>query len=210
MNKILFIDTVTTGVNTEHCAIYKMGGIYVEGTAEKKRFDFHIHPFPYARISDNSLWVSGETRTSISKYPEEDEAFNDFVAFLDSVVSLKSPTDKLYLAGYNASAFDAVFLRELFKRQGSTQFRNYFHVQVIDLMSLAAFVLMDRRSGMPDFCLENAAKYLGVEPTINKQYSCIDNAETCLKMYNMLRVEFCPAVKPIEFGNPDIETITNF
>ena len=42
MNKILFVDTLTTGMNTERCAIYRIGGIYTEDGVEKKRFDFKV------------------------------------------------------------------------------------------------------------------------------------------------------------------------
>lgn len=190
MNKILFIDTVTTGMNPEKCSIYRIGGIYVENGVEAKRFEFRMRPFRNARIAEQSLWISGESRSSLLNYKEESEAFKDFVSFLDTIVSVKNPNDKLYIAGFNVAAFDIPFLREMFHRNGNERFRDYFHVQAIDLMCLAAFALMRVRSSMPDFHLETAARFLQVTTIIGDDYSCIVNAKVCLDMYRKLEERF--------------------
>ncbi len=196
MNKILFIDTVTTGMNPERCGIYRLGGIYTENGVEKKRFEFRMRPFRNARMSDQSLWIGNETRASLLDYKDESEVFASFVEFLGEIIDIKNPHDKAYLAGFNSSAFDVPFLKELFHRNGNNRFRDFFYVQTIDIMSLSAFALMNVRSRMPDFYLETAARFLEVPVKDNEKYDCIAKAKTALDIYRKLETQFglgkCP------------------
>lgn len=191
MNKILFIDTLATGVHLERCAIYRIGGILctenVNEIKEVRRFDFAVRPFSGARIAENSLWIGGVTRSTLAGYPPQEAAFADFYKLLEDAVNVKNVKDKLYLCGFNVSAFDAPLLKNWFLRNENGRYRDCFYMQTIDLMSIAAFALMNFRSDMPDFHLETAAKNLGINPTKSARYSCLDNAETCIKMYVELK-----------------------
>ena len=183
MNKIIFIDTLTTGMNPERCSIYRIGGIYTEDGVEKKRFEFRMRPYINARISEQSLWISGENRSSLLVYPDEKDAFKSFINFLNSIVNLKNPKDKVYLAGFNAASFDVPFLREWFRRNGNERFRDYFYVQIIDTMCLATVTLINTRHNMPDFHLETAARFMEVKTAVSNSYDCITNAKTSLEIY---------------------------
>ncbi len=191
MKKILFLDTLATGLNPERCAIYNVGGILCEETLETmteiRRFDLRLRPWEGARVTDNSLWVGGVRRSDLVQYPPQDTVFAAFFKLLESAVAIDNPRDKIYLSGFNASAFDAPFIRNWFFRNDCSRFRDCFFVQTVDLMTLSAFALMNERENMPDFHLETAARFLGVSPTKGERYSCLDNAETCLKIYMALK-----------------------
>ena len=191
MNKILFLDTLTTGLDPERCAIYKMGGIFCEmtvtGIRELKRMDYYIRPHERARVVDNSLWIGGETRGNLALFPEQEKVFKDFVSLLNTIVNVRDPKDKIYVASFNASSFDVPFLKNWFLLNENQRFRDYFYVQTLDLMSLSAFALINERQSMPDFHLETTAKFLGVAPEHTAKYNCIANAETCLEMFKILR-----------------------
>lgn len=208
MNKILFIDTITTGMNTERCAIYRIGGIYTENGVECKRFEFRMRPYINARISEQSLWISGETRASLLVYPDQKDAFESFLKFLDSIVSIKNPKDKLYIGGFNVSAFDVPFLREWFKRNGNERFRDYFYVQSIDTMCLATVTLMNTRQNMPDFHLETAARFMQIKATTPGSYDCISNAKLSLDIYRKVEKR-CGLGECIDTTESK-EIITNF
>ena len=190
MNKIIFIDTVTTGMNPEKCSIYRIGGIYTEDAVEKERFEFRMRPFRNARINEQSLWITGESRSSLLLYKDESEAFKDFLCFLNGIVDIKNPRDKVYIAGFNSAGLDVPFLREWFRRNGNERFRDYFHVQIMDVMTLSAFALMPSRQNMPDFHLETAARYLQVNAPVGKMYDCIDNAKVSLDIFRKLQKRF--------------------
>lgn len=191
MNKVLFIDTLTTGLNAEKCSIYRLGGIFCEETpdsiTERQRFDIFVRPFQGARIADTSLWLGSMTRSKLLYFPEQKAAFDDFMKLVGERVNIRNPKDKLYIAGFNASAFDVPFLRGWFARNGNMHFRDCFYVQTLDLMSLAAVALINERDDMADFHLETAAQRLGVLPVKQEKYSCLDNAETCIAMYRNLK-----------------------
>lgn len=183
MNKIFFIDTLTTGMNPERCSIYRIGGIYTENGVEAKRFEFRMRPFTNARIAEQSLWISGESRSSLLVYKSEADAFKDFTAFLDTVVDLRNPRDKAYIAGFNVAGFDTPFIREWFRRNGNERFRDYFYVQTIDTMCLSTVTLLNSRQNMPDFHLETAARFMEVPVSVKEKYDCVANAKISLDIY---------------------------
>lgn len=190
MYKILFIDTLTTGMNPDKCAIYRIGGIFTVNGREVRRFDLHVRPFDNARISDQCIWISGETRTSVIRYPDQEEAFKTFLSLLDEQVNIHNPKDKIHLGGFNTDRFDYPFIREWFRRNGNEHFRDYFYVQTLDMMSITNFSLLKTRSDMEDFYLETAARELGVRPAGEDRYDCVANSRTCLEMFHVLSKRF--------------------
>lgn len=185
MNKILFVDTFTTGMSYERCGIYKIGGIFTEDGKETARFELRMRPYSGARIYDESLAVGGEKRSTLVNYQSESEAHQKFMDILNKQVDVRNPLDKIYIAGYNAAAFDSVFMRAWFLRNYHNGFRNYFHVQALDLMCLSAFVLQDERNALANFQLDTVANALGAEGSENDG-DCIANAEACRRLYNRL------------------------
>ena len=190
MKKILFIDTLTTGMNTERCAIYRLGGIYTEDGVEKERIDLKVRPFENARINDQSLWIGRVDRSIVLTHQRQDEAFAVFAEFLGRHVDIRNAYDKIYLAGFNISAFDVPFIWEWFRRNGNERFRDYFHMQNIDLISIAAFGLMDQRRGMNDFKLESVARELGIDTGDGDTCDCLQNARTALEIFWKLQYRY--------------------
>lgn len=190
MKKILFIDTLTTGMNTERCAIYRIGGIYTEDGVEKKMFDIKSKPFDSARINDTSLWLSGETRSSLLDFPEESKAFGNFINFLDTCVNVQDADDKIYIGGYNCSCFDIPFLVEWFRRNRNEQFRNYFHVQCFDTMNISLMLLADKRGSMESYTQDCVADTLGIEHDYEEASFCIKNARLSYDIWKKLCKEF--------------------
>lgn len=187
MYKILFLDTVTTGMNPEACCIYRLGCIYTENGQETKRLDLRMRLYNNARISEQSLWICGESRSSLAVYPSQEEAFKTFIDFLDSVVDVKNPNDKLFIGGFNVATFDIPFLRQWFIRNNNEKFRNYFHMQAIDMMIITNNLLLEKRHQCKDFHLESAARYMGLETLTDNEYDCIQNARTGLRMFRKYR-----------------------
>ena len=191
MSKILFIDTLATGLNPERCAIYRLSGVICEEAGntltELQRFDICARPDSGTRIVDNSLWIGGMTRAKLAYLPEQDKAFDDFMKIIQEHINIRNPKDKMFLAGFNISAFDIMFLRSWFIKNKNEKFRDCFYVQAIDLMNQAAFYLMEDRETMPDFHLESTAKALGIAPIQSQEFNPLDNVDTCIMLYLKLK-----------------------
>lgn len=208
MNKILFIDTLTTGMNTDRCAIYRIGGIYTENGEERIRFDLKVRPFPGARISDQSLWIGGIDRTTVAAYPDQESAFKTFISMLDRFVEVRNSKDKMYIGGFNVAAMDVPFLWEWFRRNGNERNRDYFHMQYIDIMSIAAFALMNQRQKMRDFKLESVAQQYKVYSGEGDTCDCIQNARTCLDIYRKMKLDF--GIEEIQSKTIATEILKNY
>lgn len=190
MNKILFIETLTTGPYNNSCAIYRIGGAFCEetdkGLAEKQTFELKMRPFDGAMINDNSLWSSGETRSSVIQYVDQKHAFADFTRLVKENVNPRNPKDKLLIAGFNVARFDLDFLGQWYKRNNDSEFRNCFYLQTEDLMVRAMDELRWERPWMPDFQMDTVAKWLDVNPVKNELFSCLDQVRTCIRIYGAL------------------------
>lgn len=190
MYKILFIDTFATGLDAERCAIYRIGGVVCNADAtamrEKVRFEFNVRPTAGARISDNSLWIGGVSKSDLLRYARQEDAFDRLLELLDAEVNVRNPKDKMFVAGFNAAAFDVPFLKNWFRINGRQNYRDYFYVQTIDLMSIAAFALAGERKGMTDFCLGSAARALGVGDGHSGGTSPLENALLAMDIYRAL------------------------
>lgn len=190
MYKILFVDSVTTGMSPEKCAIYRLGGIFTVNGVEKLRFELRMRPFDTARIADQSLWICNETRSSLIYYPSQEEGFKDFIKLLDRQVNLHNSKDKIFIGGFNTDRFEYPFLREWFRRNGNERFRDYFYVQTIDMMSITNLKVLTKRTSLPDFHLETAARHIGITAAGTDKYDCIQNSKTCLDMFRKISFEW--------------------
>ena len=212
MNKILFIDTLTTGLHHERCAIYQIGGIICqeneEQIVEKVRFSLAVKPFDGARINENSLAIGSVTRGVLLTYPKQEDAFKTFYNIITDHITVERSDDKIYIAGFNTAGFDVPFISNWFRRNDSTRFRDCFYVQTIDLMCLAALVLKNERFSMQSFQLGAVASRLGISPIVGDRYSCLDNAETSLEMYK----ELCRRMRVNDFTSHEktVRIIKNF
>ena len=191
MNKILFIDILTTGLNPQKCGIYAIGGILCEDTQsvirETKRFEFRLRPSDGARIIDNSLWLGGITRSHLLYYQREDEVLKAFVDIMSEAVNSSDPEDKIFICGFNCTTLDMPFLKEWYERNGNKRFRDCFHMQTIDLMSIATYALMSERHTMREFNLSTVSRKLGIVAKTSEHYACMDNVETCIQIYRKLK-----------------------
>lgn len=188
--KILFLDAVTTGYKPEKHSIYRLGGIFTENGEEKTRFEYKVGLPKDAYVAEESLMITGETRSGILRYPRYQDVFADFIKLLDKHVNLYDMDDKIHIGGFTASMLEFPFLKQWFIKNGNNDFKNYFHMQTIDISVLANFALLDEDTVRRGANLWATAEKLGITPHISRQYSCLDDARTALDMYHELRVRF--------------------
>jgi len=158
MIKLIYIDTETTGVDTEKCAITQLAGIIRQENLEEK-FSITMRPHEGAIVTDEALKVQGRTREEIDSFQDPKDALAQFRGIISEYVDQYDKFDKLFFIAYNAQ-FDSNMIRALFNRFGDVYFGSWFWTPPIDIMSLAGVYLMDVRHKMPNFKLNTVHKEL--------------------------------------------------
>ena len=165
MNKVLWLDLETTGLDPKTDSIIELGAIYYENGALKDQCHFYIKYPDYKK--DFSVI---EELTSITKeFLEENglneiEAYQTFIDFLNDKVSKYDKLDKMILAGF-VTKFDDGFLRAWFKSHNNEYYGSYIKSATIDVLNTAAIanVLGILPDTIPNFKLETIAKHFGIE-----------------------------------------------
>mgnify|MGYP000856995119 FL=1 len=133
MNKIIFIDVETGGLDTNTCALTQLSAIVVIDKETKAMFNAYVKPFKNASFSLEALAVQGrkfEDFENINCYDEKD-VYEEFIRFLDTYVNKFDKKDKFVVAGYNV-AFDLEVLENFFKRNRNYFLYSYFNAYPID------------------------------------------------------------------------------
>lgn len=165
MNKIIFIDTETGGVNAEKSALIQLSGIIeVDGT-EKEKFNFYIKPFENSELNEKALEVQGRTLEELGteKYIDESIIYKKFLEILDKYIDKYDKNDKFIVAGYNIK-FDIDILKALFERNNNKFLFSYFNSSMLDpLYSVRLLQVAGMLPVLENNKLETWCKYFNIE-----------------------------------------------
>ena len=188
MAKLLFIDTECTGADEKTCSLVEIGAIYIDAKTEK-RYNSFISPDPKKSFEAEALEIMGTTMKELDERGmSQKEGYENFISFLDSLVSKFDKKDKLIVFAYNAS-FDNRWLRQWFEENDNKFFGSYFWNPWIDIMSLAADKVMLDRPQLKDFKLMTVAKYFGVDVDESKAHGALYDAEIAMKLYDKIKTK---------------------
>lgn len=165
MNKIIFIDTETGGVNAEKSALIQLSGIIeIDGT-EKEKFNFYIKPFENSEVNEKALEVQRRTLEELGteKYIDESIIYKKFLEILDKYIDKYDKNDKFIVAGYNVK-FDIDILKALFERNNNKFLFSYFNSSMLDpLYSVRLLQVAGILPVLENNKLETWCKYFNIE-----------------------------------------------
>lgn len=159
MAKILWLDLETTGTNEQVHGIVEIACILEINGKEVDSFHSYIRPREGTEYDPIAMTVNRHAIADLEEFPPEAEVFQAFLAKLDSWVDRYNKRDKLFIAGFNCE-FDLRHTEALFLRNKEQWFGSYFWRDVIDLRSIASYVLRDHRPDMLDGKLMSVAGQL--------------------------------------------------
>ena len=165
MNKIIFIDTETGGVNPEKSALIQLSGIIRIDKKDVEKFNFYIKPFENSEVNEKALEVQGRTLDELKteKYIEEKEVYKQFINLLDKYIAKYDKTDKFIVAGYNVR-FDVDILKALFQRHGNNFLFSYLDSSMLDpLYSIRLLQIAGILPVLENNKLETWCKHFGIE-----------------------------------------------
>ena len=163
MNKILFLDTETTGLDPNKNGIIQVAMLTEDGC----ELNMRVNPGKKVKYDKEALKINGIKKKQIKKFPKSKEQFKGMIKWLETLVVPFDPKDKLIVVGYNVK-FDVEMLhgwarREKFKYMGS-----YLDWRVIDVLVLTrmAHYLGQLPEEPENFKLGTICKVFGIdEPT---------------------------------------------
>jgi len=165
MNKIIFIDTETGGVNPEKAALIQLSGIIRIDKKDVEKFNFYIKPFENSEVTEKALEVQGRTLEELKtdKYVEEKEVYKQFINLLDKYIDKYDKTDKFIVAGYNVR-FDVDILKAFFQRHGNNFLFSYLDSSMLDpLYSIRLLQIAEVLPVLENNKLETWCKHFGIE-----------------------------------------------
>ena len=165
MNKIIFIDTETGGVNAEKSALIQLSGIIEVNGTEKEKFNFYIKPFENSEVNEKALEVQGRTLGELGteKYIDESIIYKKFLEILDKYIDKYDKNDKFIVAGYNVK-FDIDILKALFERNNNKFLFSYFNSSMLDpLYSVRLLQVAGMLPVLENNKLETWCKYFNIE-----------------------------------------------
>lgn len=185
MNKIIFIDTETGGVNPEKSALIQLSGIIRIDKKDIEKFNFYIKPFENSEVNEKALEVQGRTLEELKtdKYVEEKEVYKQFVNLLDKYIDKYDRTDKFVVAGYNVR-FDVDILKAFFQRHGNNFLFSYLDSSMLDpLYSIRLLQIAEVLPVLENNKLETWCKHFGIEL---KAHDSLEDIEATKKLIGKL------------------------
>lgn len=184
--KALFFDTETTGTDYKIHGIHQISGKVLIDGVEMEEFDFKVQPHYGCQFDPKALAICGVTEAQIKAYPHMHTVFPLILAKLAKHVDMSDPQDNIFMFGYNIN-FDARMFFNFFRlNNGTKHFRNIFWTVPIDVMSLAAHYLMQKRHIMENLKQGTVAKFLGIEVNDSKLHDGVYDLDILIKIYNII------------------------
>lgn len=203
--KLLFYDLETTGLHAATCGIHQLAGAIAEYDERSNalkfldNFNFKMRPHKGKRVYPSALEVGGITMDMIQSYPEPNQVFNEFMAYLKKHVNKFDPDDKMFLVGFNNLHFDNEFLRQWFTDCGEKYYGSFFWSNSIDVMSEASRILLQLRPYMPNFKLATVAKTLGMKVEDDSLHDGMYDIRLTAKIF--IECMKNPQIRPLEGRN---------
>ena len=185
MNKIIFIDTETGGVNPEKSALIQLSGIIRIDKKDIEKFNFYIKPFENSEVNEKALEVQGRTLEELKtdKYVEEKEVYKQFINLFDKYIDKYDRTDKFIVAGYNVR-FDVDILKAFFQRHGNNFLFSYLDSSMLDpLYSIRLLQIAEVLPVLENNKLETWCKHFGIEL---KAHDSLEDIEATKKLIGKL------------------------
>lgn len=187
MQKILYLDTETTGLDNKKNDIVQVAGIIEIEGKDVERFNIFCQPYSWENISEEALAKQNRTIKDLKSYQKPQDAYEQLKAVLNKYVDKYDKTDKFFPAGQNV-LFDTDFMREWALKGGDKYFGSYISRNSIDLKVFAAAAQAWGICKFDNLQLESICKSINVElanahdamADIEATYKCLQHFKDLL------------------------------
>jgi DNA polymerase III epsilon subunit-like protein len=165
MQKLIFIDTETTGTDVSKHEIFQLAAIITNEDASEilDEINITIKPEYVNNIDPEAIAVCHKTVDDLlSNDFTMREAHKVFVEFLSKHIDRYNKKEKLQFIAYN-SRFDEDFVRKLFRECDDSFYGSWFWTPSICVMNEVAFLIRNHRYKLPSFRLCSICEFLDID-----------------------------------------------
>lgn len=159
--KYFFVDTETTGTDPKRHGVTQIGVIIEIDGKIRETLRFKVKPFETDEIEQTAIDIQNTSLETIKSYPSPQIVHQQLISIMERYVDRYDKEDKFHLIGYNAR-FDSDMLREWFNKCGDVYYGSWFFFPPIDVMNIAAVILMEKRARMDNFKLQSVCEEMGL------------------------------------------------
>jgi len=208
MNKRLFVDVETTGLDPRMNGIWEIAALMEIDGEVVETFEHRCRPhvtdlvelqafqnrnFTSPLLTSIESWdpkASAKNRHSLltevlGTFAPPMEVREQFVSFLGNHIDKFNPADKAHLIAYNA-AFDADFLRQWFWKLGDKYYGSWFWTNALCIMHRAGWHLEPERHSMKNFKQRTVAEYLGIAIDETRLHEAMYDIELSRQILNTI------------------------
>jgi DNA polymerase III subunit epsilon len=183
MAKLIFLDCETTSYNPAKCGVYQISGIVDIDNQATEEFNIFSDIFDTDEVMAEAFEKNKSSIEKIHQMPHPLKSFSKFCTMLRKYADQYDKTDKFHIIGYNNTTFDDPVLRRWFSQNGSKWYGSFFWHPQIDVMQLAAYILLDKRAQMENFRLGTVAEFLGLKVLPEESHDGLCDARLTRQMY---------------------------
>ena len=185
--KSFFCDVETTGLSEHKNAIWQLAYIVVDNKGGITHKDVVcMKPTKGAEINQEALKIGGIIEEDLSKFLQQLEVYNKFLALIDGLADKFDSKDKMLFYAYN-SPFDMNFIRQWFYKNNNKFFGSYFWFPDICIMRLAADYIGKDRPKLKDFKQNTVARHLGIEVDKGRLHDALYDIELSMEIYKIVK-----------------------
>jgi len=162
MNKILWFDTETTGLNPDKNGIVQLSGIIEIDGCIVDDFNYKMRPFDGDEISQEALNIHGYSKDEIKSFEDPYSIRIELISKLSKYCDKFNKNDKYYPAGYNGK-FDVDFLSSWFKKCGDNYLGSWLNWRTIDPLPIINIMALKGKIVLQNHKLETVCNHFGIE-----------------------------------------------
>ena len=212
MQKLVFIDVETTGVNPERNGLIQISGCVQIGNQIMESFDYFVRPFPSDEIEEQALQVTGiDCRQLLppgspgflqvpgQEFYDPHDIYARLQVMFGRYVDQYDKTDKFQFVGYNSHSFDMPFLRSFWQKNGDRFFGSWFWYPCLDVMLIWAQLLQSKRPQLADFKLATLARHCQIDVDDKR----LHDSQYDIELTRQLLLKACDIINLTRFESTD-------
>ena len=162
MNKVLYFDVETTGLDPVKQDIIQIAGLIEIDNVVVEEFEFKVAPVNPENATPEALDVHGYDLVTIMQFPPHSHVYNSLIELFSKYIDKYNKADKFTPAGYNVR-FDMDFLKNFFLKHNDKYFGSWFNYKMVDPLPVLHYAEWAQKISLENYKLVTVCERFGIE-----------------------------------------------